>query len=631
MRKLAHWLEEYDPAESTDLLRDQALSHALRGGALGRKIATLIHGQRFREICEFEFDYAALDSAGYTASQVYHCRQAVGFFSKLENLEIGIDKEKVAWEKFLETEKACSFQNEVMRKYAVGEFQFLPDVESWLFEAQRKIARFLGPVPSFKKLGYRFGPGATSLTKKRLASLREKFSAGVSCSEELVSMAPAILAELPILTRAWATEYVENAWESELTLTDSTGKPVSGVVVTQEFWAQVPIVIHDGRLDFVPKNARTFRSTVTEPVLNGLFQLAVGDHMFDKFARIGQDLRDQTRNQRLALKGSIDGTLATIDLSSASDMIATELVYHLLPLDWACFLSKGRSGHVTYRKVKGRIALEKFSSMGNGFTFPLESLIFWALASAVAGESEVSIMGDDIICPSSAYKDVTRLLEACGFSVNSKKSFSTGVFRESCGADYYRGVDVRPFFQEKWVSGQTLFTLHNFYVRRGMTEDAERVKALIHPDLVIYGPDGYGDGHLIGAHPRLVKDGHRRKGWSGFVFDTFTIKPRRDIRPEQPGDFVLPGYSIYQRTNADLDALVPEEVHPPVKEDGIPPPARLEREAFRMRFLRRAIGFLSGSEALPDVKVGESYVKGTTLPKDVEPAYKRMSIYTFSG
>jgi len=593
MRKISHWLEEYDAGESVDILRDLALSHASLAGPLSAYLTSAIRRERFRELCEFEFNYEELDSRGATPEEIYHGRQAVAFFSKLEHLDIGIDKEKVAFSKFLEAEQACKVTNEIFRKHARGEFQFPPRVESWIYKAQRKIASILGPVPSYEKVGYRFGPGATTLTKKRMASLREKFAAGASCSEELVPSVHALLAELPSLSEAWCSE---------------------GAVSDEEFRFVVPVVVHDGRLDFVPKNAKTYRSTVTEPVLNGLFQLGVGDYLFDRLKRAGLNLRDQTRNQNLARIGSLDGKLATIDLSSASDMVAKELVYHLLPLDWADFLARGRSGHVTYKKL--RLTLEKFSSMGNGYTFPLESLIFWALTSSVCDdfEGEVTVYGDDIICPSDAYGSVTELLIACGFVVNGKKSYHTGPFRESCGKDYYRGFDVRPYFQEKWISGLTLFTLHNFYVRRGYLCMADAVKNLIHPTNQIFGPDGYGDGHLLGDFSPVRKPRLSSRGFGGYLFDTFTIKGRRDIRPVQKGDFVLPAYSIYKRSNSDFESMLPTG------------PGR-DAEVFRALFLKRAIGFMADSLPLHDELVEGHVVKGVTLPIDVDPSYKRVSIY----
>lgn len=602
MRKIPHWLEEFNPGESTDILRDLALSHACQGGRVGSQIATLIRRERFREICEFEFSYPTFLAEGYTSEQVYNCRQAVAFFSKLEGLEIGIDKEEAALEKFLEAEEACRFTNELFRAVGRG-LTFSPSVESQLFAARRKIAMVLGPVPSLERLGYRFGKGATSLTKKRMASLREKFRVGVSCSEELFPAAKAVLGELPALCESWADMFVHDELES---------------------WFSIPVSIHDGRLDFVPKNAKTYRSTVTEPVLNGLYQLAIGDYMFDLLKRSGLDLRDQTRNQRLAREGSLTGALATLDLSSASDMVATELVYHLLPLDWAAFLARGRSGHVTYKGH--RITLEKFSSMGNGFTFPLESLIFWALTCAVCDPDDVvSVYGDDIICPSDKFEGVAKLLATCGFSVNHKKSFHDGPFRESCGKDYYGGIDIRPYYQDTWVNGLTLFTLHNYYVRRGDLTRAEVVRKYIHPALQIFGPDGYGDGHLIGDHPRSKRDRHYRQGYAGYTFDTFTVRGRKDIRPALSGDFVLPAYSVYRRSGeSEIADVSTEQVGKFARA-----PSQ-ERGRFLRAFLR---GFGDPSSALPipDHKIGEgATVKGTPVP-DTDPLeYKRVSIYTLA-
>ena len=91
--------------------------------------------------------------------------------------------------------------------------------------------------------------------------------------------------------------------------------------------------------------------------------------------------------------------------------------------------------------------------MGNGFTFPLETLIFWALtASACEGDVDsVSVYGDDIICPRERADDVIDTLTMCGFKINLEKSFVEGPFRESCGCDYYKGIDIRPFYKKEPV------------------------------------------------------------------------------------------------------------------------------------------------------------------------------------
>jgi len=97
--------------------------------------------------------------------------------------------------------------------------------------------------------------------------------------------------------------------------------------------------------------------------------------------------------------------------------------------------------------------LTKFASMGSALTFPIETIIFSTIAlmgmkragidlSPRLWGEVVSVYGDDIVVPVRAVADVVSLLEVFGFKVNTTKSFWTGRFRESCGADFYNGTDV---------------------------------------------------------------------------------------------------------------------------------------------------------------------------------------------
>jgi hypothetical protein len=181
--------------------------------------------------------------------------------------------------------------------------------------------------------------------------------------------------------------------------------------------------------------------------------------------KCGLDLDDQIPNQEMACRGSIDGSLATIDLSSASDTVARELVRFLLPHEWFERLDLCRS---KVGLLDGEwLRYEKFSSMGNGYTFELETLIFWSLAVSCVkllelDPFEVRVYGDDIIVPSKAYDYLIEVLTFCGFTANSSKSFREGPFRESCGKDFYDGLEVRPFFQKESLDGvETLFRLAN--------------------------------------------------------------------------------------------------------------------------------------------------------------------------
>lgn len=191
----------------------------------------------------------------------------------------------------------------------------------------------------------------------------------------------------------------------------------------------------------VPKSTDIDRCACKEPDINMYMQRGLGRVIRNRLRRVGIDLNDQSRNRELAREGSISGELATLDLSSASDSISTELVFQLLPIVWFSALNSLRSPVTVIDKDVH--VNEMFSSMGNGFTFELESLLFYAIARTVAyfrGVSGViSVYGDDIIAPTSIAQDIAWVLNYLGFEVNTKKSFWSGPFRESCGGHFING------------------------------------------------------------------------------------------------------------------------------------------------------------------------------------------------
>ncbi len=201
----------------------------------------------------------------------------------------------------------------------------------------------------------------------------------------------------------------------------------------------------------VPKSTVIDRCACKEPDYNMYVQKAVGDEIRRRLKRVGVDLNDQTLNQRLAHEGSREGNLATIDLSSASDSVTKQLVLRLLPDEWYYLMDDIRSLET---KIDGEWHLnEMFSSMGNAFTFELESLLFWAITRSVAYHSgikgRISVYGDDIICPVEIYTSLVDALSFFGFTVNGKKSFAVGSFRESCGKHYDASLDITPFYVRK--------------------------------------------------------------------------------------------------------------------------------------------------------------------------------------
>jgi hypothetical protein len=233
-------------------------------------------------------------------------------------------------------------------------------------------------------------------------------------------------------------------------------------------------------VEFVPKNWKTHRTIACEPEGNVPLQLAFDDYAKEILRKWGINLSDQSLNQDLAREGSISGEYATIDLKSASDSVAKSLISWVIPSDWAGYLFRLRCPY--YRLPDGsRDVYEKFSSMGNGSTFPLETLIFVSACRAI-GSKAYAVYGDDIILETELVPDLLRLLSFLGFDVNKEKSFTAGPFRESCGGDYFNGIDITPFYLRKLNEQRgNLCHLVNGLARIGTTggEVWEIAKALV--------------------------------------------------------------------------------------------------------------------------------------------------------
>lgn len=341
---------------------------------------------------------------------------------------------QIALDKFADSETLCTSSN--MRLWRSSHFPVCP--EMWpavQHTARRKIERVLGPfIREEAEAMSGFGPGATTSLRRLRGDAYHKFG----------HLKPDTTPDNAYT--AW--EYVRNIPRWFETLTGALPTTVEA-----DFLAfppsQVFNIVRGNRVTTVPKNFKTDRVIGIEPDLNMYVQKGIGSCIRKRLRRIGVDLDDQTLNQRLAREGSMNGNLATLDLSSASDTICIGIVESLIPDDWLTALKQCRSPYGVLPSGES-VLYRKFSSMGNGYTFELESLIFWALSSAVCDLQKVygvvTVYGDDIIVPVEAYPTVVQILEFAGFLVNKKKSFASGPFRESCGKHYFEGEDVTPFY-----------------------------------------------------------------------------------------------------------------------------------------------------------------------------------------
>lgn len=504
------WTKFLPSSQSIQILREVSGLCSELGGPLSKHLHQMLVEDRFLDLCNYSFNYS---DSEISHDDFLYARQIQALVSKQDFLDLKVNTENVAFNKFLTCEEKCRKTNDRFLDKA----SLSRDTTIVLHYASRKIASILGDCPSTASLDFSFGPGATTGVKKAFAHPLVKLNASLECSSSFVHYAMDFLDEFP-------------GWRDSK-ITDN----------------KVKFKVTPSKLTFVPKTCLTDRPICIEPLLNGLYQKGIGSFIKDRLYKAGVNLRDQSINQRAAKEASISGSFATLDLASASDTISYMVVLDLLPPAWFELLERGRSSQASY---KGKvIELERFSSMGNAYTFELESLIFYAICYGVCrymngDPSEICVFGDDLIVRTEQYDLLVQVLEDCGFEVNSSKSFRSGPFRESCGADYLRGCDIRPFYQRTLVSDRTLFIMHNWFIRACEHKLACLVKSFIKPHNLIYGPDGYGDGHLIGSY-RLRKNRKiKRMGYEGGFFDTFSLTPRR-FRHKPSVPYVYPLYCTY--------------------------------------------------------------------------------------
>lgn len=227
------------------------------------------------------------------------------------------------------------------------------------------------------------------------------------------------------------------------------------------------------RVISVPKTAKTPRIIAIEPTCMQYMQQGLMESFVDllesdrlpsgspNFVREMIGFTHQEPNQRLACEGSLTGELATLDLSEASDRVSVQHVTSLL-FNQGHFYEAVLATRSTRADVPGHgvIPLTKFASMGSALTFPLEecvflTTVFYGIQSQLnrvltkndikSFLGRVRVYGDDIIVPTDFVLSVVNALELFGFKVNRRKSFWTGMFRESCGKEYYAGHEVSIF------------------------------------------------------------------------------------------------------------------------------------------------------------------------------------------
>jgi hypothetical protein len=311
---------------------------------------------------------------------------------------------------------------------------------------------------------------------------------------------------------------------------------------------------HDlpARVLLVPKDSRGPRLISCEPVDFQWVQQGLGRAIVEhveghRISKYSVHFTDQMPNRIGALLGSQDGRYATLDLKEASDRVSLALVRLLFPSGLLPYLEASRS--LCTELPDGRILhLDKFAPMGSALCFPILALTIWSILQAGAPDGftreRILVYGDDVIVPTAYAAKAIEHLESFGLLVNRDKSCTSGLFRESCGLDAFKGVPVTPVrFRTVWSStpGPDVYTswiayANSCYDRQyyGTYETiVSRLKS-------IYGPIPSEDMHLACPSIRVAPEDEKpqRRRWNKNLqkFEYFVTTVRsRSIARQMPG------------------------------------------------------------------------------------------------
>jgi len=261
--------------------------------------------------------------------------------------------------------------------------------------------------------------------------------------------------------------------------------------------------------------------------------------------------RDQTINQKAALKASIDRKSWTVDLSSASDRVSCRFVERMFRKN--SFFLHGliaartpQIKQVIDKRHPDVYSLRKYTTMGSACTFPIETVIFLTFCISsiliVRGQqatskniarlaSETRVFGDDIIIPNDSGQVLEILLTHFDFKVNQSKTHRNGSFRESCGMEAYEGHDVTPAYILQVPDARKPETIisavecsNNFY-KKGWWRTAAYIKSIVPRGNI---PVVHRTSGCFGFTSNLHPENPKRVRWNEdlHVYETLITQPK---------------------------------------------------------------------------------------------------------
>lgn len=248
-----------------------------------------------------------------------------------------------------------------------------------------------------------------------------------------------------------------------------------------------------GRLLAVPKTYSKPRLITAEPTANQFCQQALLKYLRGSLPRVLRrsiNFLNQEPSKKAALEASSGNGCATVDLSSASDLLScwtVERAFRTNP-ELLFMLACVRTRYIvdaTGSECFKYLLLRKFAGQGSAVTFPTQSIIYALIAitgviaakrgvrkaahgrltlreiSRAAGK--VRVFGDDIVIPegfSLWYLGI--IMQNLQLKVNLVKTHHQGPFRESCGMDAYDGFEVTPVYLSDLSPSETADSIQSW-------------------------------------------------------------------------------------------------------------------------------------------------------------------------
>lgn len=203
---------------------------------------------------------------------------------------------------------------------------------------------------------------------------------------------------------------------------------------------KVATLVDYSRITTVPKDNEKARVIITCPLLDMLYHRAIA-HSLIKTMRnaFGITLSFSQQIHKLLIQNLENATVDFANASNSNYLDTFDFLFEGTHLHRA--IHQCRPHTVKYKEKWHHLSM--VAPMGCGFTFELMTFILLSVTRLLDGSS--TVFGDDVIIAKGKAQHFIDLADRLGYKTNSKKTFTEGTFRESCGGFTSHGKYIKCF------------------------------------------------------------------------------------------------------------------------------------------------------------------------------------------